>query len=148
MSGQHRYTSRTQALRSAIKVWACKSCQTWHEKKKPTNCNYCGFSDFFYFASKFEARRYAELSLLEKTGQITELKTQITYPIKVNGVSICKYIADFQYKNLIGNLIVEDTKGDEKAVTETFKLKRKLIGALYGIDIKPVYQSSKKRKRS
>lgn len=140
-----KYKSKTDALRSAVKVWGCKSCSTWHSPKKPIVCQYCGFDQFHYFASKFEAKRFAELSLLEKTGQISELLSQITYPIKINGVHICKYIADFQYKNIAGNLVVEDTKGDEKAVTESFKLKRKLMGAVHGIEIKIVYQSTKKR---
>ena len=146
MSGNaHRFRSQRHALQSAQKVWACKSCLTWHTPKKPTTCTTCGFVEFYYFASKFEAKRYGELQLQEKIGHITELRTQITYPLKVNGVDICKYIADFQYKDIAGNLIVEDTKGSEKAVTDVFKLKRKLMGAIHGIDVKPVYQSSKRK---
>lgn len=141
----YRFKNRTHALQSAKKVWACKNCSTWHTPAKPTVCSYCGFDQFHYFASKFEAKRYGELSLMEKTGQITELRCQISYPIKVNGVDVCKYVADFQYKDLAGNLVVEDTKGDEKAVTDVFKIKRKLIGALYGIKVKTIYQSSKQR---
>ncbi len=140
-----KFKTKTDALRSAIKVWACKSCVTLHTLKKPEMCQYCGFDQFHYFASKFEATRYGELNLLQKTGQITDLRSQVAYPIKVNGVAICKYIADFQYKNIAGGLVVEDTKGDEKAVTESFKLKRKLMGAVYGIEIKIVYQSTKNR---
>jgi len=142
-----KFRSKTDALRSAVKVWGCKSCDTWHTPKNPTVCQYCGFDQFHYFASKFEAKRYAELSLLEKTGQITELRSQITYPLTVNSQPICKYIADFQYKDLAGNLVVEDTKGDEKAVTDSFKLKRKLMGAVHGINVKIVYQSPKKGKK-
>jgi len=144
--GQRRWTSKTDSFQSAIKVWACKGCETWHVAKKPVHCSNCGFIDFYYFASKFEAARYAELRLQEKTGHITDLKTQVTFPIKVNSVHICKYIADFTYKNLAGDLVVEDTKGHEKAVTETFKLKRKLVGAVHGIDVKTIYQSTSRRK--
>jgi len=143
----HRFRSRNHALQSAIKVWACKNCITWHTPKKPDVCTHCGFTEFYYFASKFEAKRYGELQLQEKIGHITELRTQITYPLTVNSQHICKYIADFQYKDLAGNLIVEDTKGSEKAVTEVFNLKRKLMGAIYGIDVKPVYQSKSKGKK-
>jgi hypothetical protein len=142
----YRFKSKNHALQSAVKVWACKSCVTWHTPKKPEICTQCGFNEFYYFASKFEAKRFGELDLQRKIGHITELQTQVTYPIKVNGMDICKYIADFQYKDLAGNLIVEDTKGSKEAVTELFKLKRKLIGAVYGIDIKPIYQSARKRK--
>lgn len=145
-NGQRRFTSKTQSFQSAIKVWACKSCETWHVAKKPTHCSNCGFTDFYYFASKFEAQRYAELRLQEKVGQISDLRTQVTYPIKVNSIHICNYIADFQYKNLAGDLVVEDTKGHEKAVTDLFKIKRKLVGALYGIDVRPVYQSTSRKR--
>lgn len=143
-----RFYSKTHAFQQAVKVWACKACGTWHKKKKPHHCEHCGFNDFLYFASTFEAKRYAELSLLEKTGQIVNLRTQVAYPITVNGVHICKYIADFQYNNAnTGELIVEDTKGHEKAVTSEFKLKRKLVGALHGIDVKAVYQHQPAKQR-
>ena len=146
-TNNRRFTSKMQSFQSAIKVWACKSCEVWHVAKKPDHCDHCGFNDFYYFASKFEAARYAELRLMEKTGQITDLKTQVPFPIKVNGVDICKYIADFTYTNVnTGVKVVEDTKGHEKAVTDLFKIKRKLIGALYGLDIKLIYQSSTKRR--
>ena len=69
---------------------------------------------------------------------ITDLKMQTAYPIKVNGMHICKYIADFEYKNLAGEIIVEDTKGSEASTDPLFKLKRKLVGAIYGIDVKTV----------
>jgi len=145
-NGQRRWTSKTDSFQSAIKVWACKSCVTWHERKKPTHCQSCGFTDFYYFASKFEAVRFGELKLQQTIGHITDLQTQVTFPIKVNGVHICKYVADFTYKNLAGDLVVEDTKGHEKAVTDVFKLKRKLVGAVHGVDIKPIYQSTSRRK--
>jgi hypothetical protein len=141
----NRFKSRNHAFQSAQKVWACKSCITWHTPKKPITCTQCGFDDFYYFASKFEAKRFGELDLQRKIGHITELETQVTYPLVVNSMPICKYIADFQYKDLAGNLIVEDTKGHEKAVTDVFKLKRKLMGAIHGIDVKPIYQSRKRK---
>lgn len=144
---KHKWRSKTESFQIAIKVWVCKSCYTRHEKEKPTECSHCHFNDFYYFASKFEANRFAELSMLQTAGQIKDLQTQVAFPIKVNGVDICKYVADFTYKNAqTGEAIIEDTKGHEKAVTDLFKIKRKLVGALYGFDIKPIYQSKTRRK--
>lgn len=141
-----RFHNKTQAFQMAIKVWTCKSCGVQHKKDKPKNCISCGFNDFYYFASVFEANRYAELKLQQTTGYIKNLQTQVAYPIKHNGVLICKYIADFQYHNLAGDLVVEDTKGHEKGVSDLFKLKRKLVGAFHGIDVKPIYQNYSGRK--
>lgn len=130
-----RFKTKLEGLRQAVKVWRCKSCGTEHHARKPLVCSKCKTNDFFYFASVFEARRYAQLSLLQRVGHIKDLRVQVKYPIKVNGVNICNYVADFVYYGVNGDLIIEDTKGDENAITETFKLKRKLIGALYGYKI-------------
>lgn len=82
------------------------------------------------FASKKEAKRYDELRLLEKAKQISFLRTQVRYPIKVNGTLVCTYIADFVY---VGDReIVEDCKGLRLPL---YQLKKKLMKAVYGIDI-------------
>jgi hypothetical protein len=49
----------------------------------------------------------------------------------VNGILICTYIADFTYTR-DGKYIVEDFKG---VLTDVFKLKRKLMKAIFNIDI-------------
>ena len=48
---------------------------------------------------------------------------------------ICNYIADFEYDDENGHHVV-DYKG---CVTPVFRLKRKLIKALYGVDIELVW---------
>jgi len=83
-------------------------------------------------ASKKEARRCGELSLLEKAGEIHALVQQPESELKVNGVSIGKYRADFAYIEN-GKMIVEDCKGFK---TPEYKLKKKLMLALWGIEIK------------
>ena len=85
------------------------------------------------FASKAEAKRYGELKLLEKAGEITRLTLQARYRLTVNGVKICDYIADFAYLSGPKNtLTVEDVKGVRTAV---YRIKKKLMKAIYGIDI-------------
>jgi len=87
------------------------------------------------FASKKEARRYAELKLLEQARDIQYLRTQLRYPLKVNGVLIATYVADFVYVDTArGNAqVVEDAKGFR---TREYQIKKKLMRAIHGIEIK------------
>lgn len=85
------------------------------------------------FASRREARRYEELVILEKAGEISGLVCQPNFRITVNEKHICNYIADFQYTDEIKDeLVVEDVKGMK---TPVYKLKKKLFEALYGFTI-------------
>jgi hypothetical protein len=52
--------------------------------------------------------------------------------LAVNGIAICRYRADFVYVES-GKRIVEDTKGMR---TDVYKLKKKMMLAILGIDIK------------
>lgn len=85
------------------------------------------------FASKREARRFDELKLLERAGEISELSCQPGFRLEVNGDLICKYIADFSYRDKQGMPITEDVKGVK---TPAYVIKRKLMKAIYGIIIK------------
>jgi hypothetical protein len=84
------------------------------------------------FASAKEARRYGELKLLERAGQIQNLRRQVRFSLDVNGVHVCDYLADFTFNDHIGKLVVEDAKG---YATETYRLKKRLMLALLGIEI-------------
>lgn len=92
------------------------------------------------FHSKLERDRFFHLQSLEKEGKINNLRFQVPFKIEVNGHKICKYIADFVY-DLEGCEIVEDAKG---VVTTSFRLKQKLMKAIYGIDIKISKTSTQK----
>lgn len=77
------------------------------------------------FDSAKEAQRWCELRLLERAGQIQELRRQVPFvliPKSVHGKAI-KYIADFVYME-DGQEIIEDTKGMQTAV---YKLKKRLM---------------------
>ena len=54
-------------------------------------------SKYKWLASKAEAHRYRDLRLLERAGEIKDLKTQVRFPIVVNGTQVCAYVADFVY---------------------------------------------------
>ena len=98
--------------------------------------------DGITFDSKWESERYGQLKAMERGGIVTDLELQVKYDIVINDIKICKYIADFVYKEESpdGEIkeIVEDAKGFE---TPEFKLKKKLMKAVHGIDI---YLSKKK----
>lgn len=87
--------------------------------------------DGIKFDSKAEARRYQNLRLLEKAGEISELSLQPRYDLVVNGKKCGFYKADFKYIEN-GKEVVEDVKG---ITTTVYKLKKKLVKAIYGIDI-------------
>ena len=116
-------------------------------------------SDGIVFDSKKEARRYNELKILEKAGEITDLERQVkftlipaqrelsketykkgpkkgeTKPGKVIERE-CSYMADFVYKNAKdGQVVVEDTKGVR---TKEYVLKRKMMLFFHGIIIREI----------
>lgn len=88
--------------------------------------------DGYTFDSQAEARRYRELCLLYDAGEITDLAVHPKYPLVVNGQVVANYLADFSYTVADGREVVEDVKGVR---TDVYRLKRKLVRALYGIDI-------------
>lgn len=84
------------------------------------------------FDSQREHARWYKLKDLEKGGTIHSLERQPSFAIKLNNILICKYVADFIYFEN-GKRIVEDSKGFE---TREFKLKKKLMKALYNIEVR------------
>ena len=91
----------------------------------------------YKFDSKWEAERYGQLSSMALAGVVKDLERQVKYEIVVNNHKICNYIADFVYTLVHENgkkeKIVEDAKGVQ---TTDFKLKMKLMKAVFDIDIK------------
>lgn len=94
--------------------------------------------DGIKFASKKEARRYSELRLLERAGEISDLKVQPRYPFTINGFHIATYVADFAYRDAHGRDVVEDVKGGRATQTDVFRLKAKLFHAIYGREVQVV----------
>ena len=98
--------------------------------------------DGIVFDSQKEARRYEALKMMEKSGLITDLKRQVKFVLiptqREYGKVVereCAYIADFTYKDSLGNEVIEDVKGIR---TDAYKIKRKLMLHLFGIRIKEV----------
>jgi hypothetical protein len=89
--------------------------------------------DGIMFASQREAKRYSELKLLQEAGKIDGLRLQVKLPCYCCGNLICTYIADFWYGDLEKHAcVIEDAKGFK---TPVYRLKKKLVEAIYGIEI-------------
>lgn len=90
------------------------------------------------FASKAEARRYEQLVQMQAAGHVHSLELQPRFPVKIKGVLICTYVADFRYKVGKGRNVltfVEDVKGVRTAI---YKLKKKLVETVLGVEITEV----------
>jgi len=90
--------------------------------------------DGIMFASKKEAMRYKELKFLRGEYRISDLTLQPKFPVEICGKKICTYVADFLYYEN-GEKIIEDVKGVK---TPVYRLKKKLVEAIYNITIKEV----------
>lgn len=98
--------------------------------------------DNIRFASQKEARRYQELKLLEKAGEIALIEVQPRFPLCVAGNDglakhVGDYVADFRYivrgyRPILDKVVVEDVKGVRTAV---YRLKKRIVEAQYGITI-------------
>ena len=87
--------------------------------------------DDITFDSKKEAKRYSQLKLMLKAKAIFDLKLQPKFDLIINDIKIGFYKADFEYIEN-GKRVVEDVKGMK---TPIYNLKKKMIKAIYGIDI-------------
>lgn len=100
------------------RVWSCRGCGIVHDVK-PAQCM-CGRLDFISWDSAGEQKRYAELRLLEMAGEISDLRTQVRFPLEAPCATdspfkeqialVGHYVADFVYVEA-GKTIIEDFKG-------------------------------------
>jgi Protein of unknown function (DUF1064) len=90
--------------------------------------------DGIVFASQAEATRYGELRLLLQAGAITQLVTHPRFTLAVHDEVVGVYVADFRYRTSDGLLVVEDVKSPVSR-TPIYRLKRKLLRALWGIEV-------------
>lgn len=67
--------------------------------------------------------------------RVVSWEAQVPYPIEVNGKKIGKYVADFVV-TYAGRTEVIDVKSAFTRKLPVYRLKKKLVEALYGIEIK------------
>lgn len=94
------------------------------------------------FDSKAEHKRWQYLVMLERAGEIKDLRCQVAFeliPAQVapDGRKIrpTHYLADFCYVDASGQFVCEDVKG---AATDVWKIKQKLMLHVHGIWVKEV----------
>ncbi len=92
------------------------------------------------FDSRKEARRFDELSALQRVGSISGLKLQPQFTLQEayttpEGVRVrtIRYQADFSYSR-DGKAVVEDVKSDATR-TRVYEMKKKLLREKFGIEI-------------
>lgn len=79
------------------------------------------------YDSKFEGSYAAFLDMLLKAGEIKEWKPQHRIELRVNGIKITTYIADFRVVTKDDTVQIHETKG---MVLGEFKIKWALLDAL------------------
>lgn len=90
-----------------------------------------------WFDSHAELKDWIALEMRQRAGEIKELRRQVPFRMEVNGVLVTILVADFCYQIArTGEAVVQDTKGGSATQTPEFKIKAKLLKALYGIDIR------------
>jgi len=118
-------------------------------------------ADGIQFDSLIEHRRYQELKLMDRVGEIRNLIVHPKYPLVVYavtnvGTKICEYVADFEYERrsvIDRNLwlkVTEDVKGMRSGPAwTTFRIKAKLFEALMGrpVEIYPLALLKPRRRR-
>lgn len=98
--------------------------------------------DGYTLDSKAEAKRYSELCLLRKVRAIDQFEIHPKFPIVINGVNVCTVVLDFQYwDESLRTTVYEDVKGVD---TPMSRLKRKLVKAVYGIDVTIIRNGKRK----
>ena len=115
---------------------------------------------FGTYDSELEWSRFVFLSNRQKEGEISGLRRQVEYllipaqygteirhlktkdkEVRVLLERPCSYIADFVYERN-GKTIVEDCKGAKAIITETAKIKKKLLLWVHGIELRYIFSAT------
>lgn len=96
--------------------------------------------DGIKFDSKKEANYYSQLLLQKKAKNKAERVIRIEchprFDIVINGIKIGFYKADFRVTYAYSRIVIIDVKGLKKgSAYQLFKLKKKLVEAIYNIEI-------------
>lgn len=92
------------------------------------------------YASKKEMTYAIKLNSLKKAkrkeDRVVSVEEQVKFSLDVNGCHICNYILDFKVYYGDGRIEHIDVKGYTKGtIYRLFKMKSKLMEAIYGIDV-------------
>ena len=91
--------------------------------------------DGIQFDSQKEADRYQELLWMQQARLIQDLELQPRYDLVVNTHKIGFYRADFRYEVVATSILIGEDVKSPATKTAVYCLKKKLMKALYGIEI-------------
>ena len=118
------------------------SAKEYRDQKKPKKNKYNAKKvkfDGYTFDSRAEYRHYLLLIKRQNDGEIIDLVVHPKFNIVINKVKIASYTADFQYTDLKlkphPNRVVVDVKSPPTAKKRDFVLVKKLMLAVFGIDV-------------
>ena len=86
------------------------------------------------YDSAKESRVLADLETLERAGHIRDLRRQVKFAIVIDGIHVCDYVADAVYMEGARRVVV-DVKSEATRKLPVYKLKRKLMAAVLGIEV-------------
>jgi hypothetical protein len=112
----------------------------YEDLKKPKASKYKNKKvelDGITFDSIKESKRYLELRARKIAGEIKYLEVHFPFELKIGDGKICTYEADFVYEEN-GKMIVEDVKSSYTRRLAVYRLKKKLMKELRGIEIQEV----------
>jgi hypothetical protein len=93
----------------------------------------------YTFDSQAESRRYLVLRARLAAGEIIDLEVHPGYRLEVNGVLICRYVADFAYHDPETYAeTVEDVKSAATRTLPVYRLKARLMLACLGITVQEI----------
>ena len=102
------------------------------------------------FDSAHEASWYEKLLLLERAGEIKNLQLQVSFPLRVDGIVVQRYRADFWFwerallrdhgaiKEWVWAIVVADAKSEGTTRVRDWPRTKKLCEACYGVPIREV----------
>lgn len=109
--------------------------------KKPKRSKYGNQKtvvDGITFDSKVEAKYWSHLKLRERVGEVYGIVRQKEFVIELGGKRICALKVDFWfYDQRTRGMRAVDIKGGPTD-TQVFRLKAKLVKAMYGVEVEIV----------
>jgi hypothetical protein len=128
---EEQYQEQTQAIADVNAIQVAKPKRPKYGNRKVTD------AEGNVHDSTKEYRRWQQLQLRERAGEISRLRRQVPYALVVNSVLVCQYVADFDY--IEGEArIVEDCKSEPTRKLAAFRIKSKLMQAIHGIQVREV----------
>jgi hypothetical protein len=136
--GWNKPRSKADFRAMAKKNHMCLSC-FHYQTAIFVECPKCGVKGMReYFPSMVELSRASTLIHMQLRGDISNLRFHPKYDLIVEGVKVCRYEGDSEYRQN-GKTVVEDVKANGDFMEDLAKLKIALFDALHakhGIKVK------------